>query len=737
MPDEQKEAISALPEPSHDSAVTTMPSGGEVRPLPVDIAPSSSGGGGRLFLLLLLFASGVGALYYFEAVTGLAPGTWWQSYAIVAVLGLVSLLLLWGGIRGRREAAEDMLRRAGALDGSGLALEEGDGRLVYANRRFMEFLARCGAETKEESGVWTLYVFAEETATTAAVKKLRDSALRGVAAEVEVTLPRAGLSPMRIQVAAAPGGPGEVVWSSRDVTAEAGLEAMHGALAGLRNQFETVPVGMAVVDAEGCVIECNPACRDLIGCLDPVGRPITEFVRETDRSALERRFSGNADSALLAIPVDVEIEDAGHRVATIYFSRLPESPDGEAPSSGELALHLIDTTEKKKLEVQFSQSQKMQAVGQLAGGIAHDFNNLLTAMIGFCDLLLQRYQPGEQSFADIMQIKQNANRGARLVRQLLAFSRQQTLQPRVLDVTDVLAELSNLLNRLLGESIELKFVHGRDLGRVKVDQGQLEQVIINLAVNARDAMPRGGNLTISTRNSSLLSEIDRAHSELMPAGDYVMITVADNGVGMSSDLLDRIFDPFFTTKEVGSGTGLGLATVYGIIKQTGGFIFAESDGHGKGSTFTIYLQRYSGEEEDATIRMPAEGSPAGKDLTGGGTILLVEDEDPVRLFGARALRSKGYRVIEARNGESAIELLNDEPIDLLITDMVMPKVDGPAVIAHARHKMPQLPVICISGYAQESVLREVKNTENVSFLAKPFSLKQLAGKVKDVLEDGV
>jgi two-component system cell cycle sensor histidine kinase/response regulator CckA len=376
----------------------------------------------------------------------------------------------------------------------------------------------------------------------------------------------------------------------------------------------------------------------------------------------------------------------------------------------------------------------MQAVGQLAGGIAHDFNNLLTAMIGFCDLLLQRYQPGEQSFSDIMQIKQNANRGARLVRQLLAFSRQQTLQPRVLDVTDVLTELSSLLHRLLGESIELKFVHGRDLGKVKVDQGQLEQVIINLAVNARDAMPRGGTLTLSTRNCSLLSEIDRAHAEIMPAGDYVMVTVSDTGIGMPQDVLDRIFDPFFTTKEVGSGTGLGLATVYGIIKQTGGFIFADSEGETKGSVFTIYLQRYEGTEERTSARAPVERPPAAKDLTGGGSILLVEDEDPVRMFGARALRSKGYHVVEARNGEQAIELLNDSDFDLLITDMVMPKADGAAVVAAARKRMPTIPVICISGYAQESVIREVESLDNVNFLAKPFSLRQLASKVKDVLD---
>ena len=240
-------------------------------------------------------------------------------------------------------------------------------------------------------------------------------------------------------------------------------------------------------------------------------------------------------------------------------------------------LHFIDVTEQKNLEVQFAQSQKMQAVGQLAGGVAHDFNNLLTAMIGFCDLLLMRFRPGDPSFADIMQIKQNANRAANLVRQLLAFSRQQTLQPRILDITDVLVELSHLLRRLIGENIELKVVHGRDLGLAKVDQGQLEQVIINLAVNARDAMPGGGTLTIRTANvTSRPAPMRRGH-ETMPAGNYVLIEVTDTGIGIPKENLARIFEPFFSTKEIGSGTGLGLSTVYGIVKQTGGFIFVDSD----------------------------------------------------------------------------------------------------------------------------------------------------------------
>ncbi|MBT5811640.1 MAG: response regulator [Rhodospirillaceae bacterium] len=393
-------------------------------------------------------------------------------------------------------------------------------------------------------------------------------------------------------------------------------------------------------------------------------------------------------------------------------------------------VYLIDTTRQKILEQQFAQSQKMQAVGQLAGGIAHDFNNLLTAMIGFCDLLLQRHGAGDQSFADIMQIKQNANRAARLVWQLLAFSRQQMLEPRPLDVTDALAELTNLLQRLLGEQVEMHMEHGRDLGMVKVDEGQFDQVIINLAVNARDAMPKGGTLTIRTERRVIAAPVPIQGEDMQP-GDYVVITVRDTGMGIAKENLERIFDPFFTTKDVGSGTGLGLSTVYGIITQTGGHISVESAGVDRGAVFTIYLRRL--DEKDLAGHGESEAETY-RDVTGGGTVLLVEDEDPVRLFGARALRSKGYKVVEARNGEIAIDILGAEPFDLLITDMVMPKVDGAMVIKAARGENAELPVICISGYIDESVLAEVEALDRILFLPKPFSLKQLASKVKEALE---
>ena len=365
--------------------------------------------------------------------------------------------------------------------------------------------------------------------------------------------------------------------------------------------------------------------------------------------------------------------------------------------------------------------------------MAHDFNNLLTAMIGFCDLLLLRFRPGDPSFADIMQIKQNANRAANLVRQLLAFSRQQTLQPRVLSITDVLAELSHLLRRLIGENIELKVVHGRDLGLVRVDQGQLEQVIINLAVNGRDAMPSGGTLTIRTTNTTTAAPIRRGH-EVMPRGDYILVQVADTGVGIPKENLERIFEPFFSTKEVGSGTGLGLSTVYGIVRQTGGFVFVDSE-PGQGATFSIYLPRLDANEATAPRTEAGEAAGQGRDLTGAGTVLLVEDEDPVRLFSARALRNKGYRVLEAKSGEAALELLTQgkETIDLVVTDVVMPRMDGPALVRAVRETHPDMKVIFISGYTEDAFRKRLDSDTEIHFLPKPFSLKQLAGKVKEVM----
>jgi two-component system cell cycle sensor histidine kinase/response regulator CckA len=377
----------------------------------------------------------------------------------------------------------------------------------------------------------------------------------------------------------------------------------------------------------------------------------------------------------------------------------------------------------------------MQAVGQLAGGVAHDFNNILTAILGYCDLMLMRHTPGDSDYDDIQQIRSNSNRAAGLTRQLLAFSRQQTLRPQVLQLPDVISEVLNLLKRLLGETVKLQVKHGRNLGAVRADPGQLEQVIVNLAVNARDAMlakdpTSGGTLTLHTY-SVTPQEVRRLGSDILPPGDYTALKVSDTGTGIPPAILGKIFEPFFTTKEVGKGTGLGLSTVYGIVKQSGGFIFADSE-EGEGTSFTIYLPVHR--TEAAAKPLKAKPKEAARELWGTGTILLVEDEAMVRSVAERALTRHGYTVFTAENGEAALEILaREKVIDLMISDVVMPTMDGPTTVREARKTRPDLPILFISGYAEEQ-LRKSIDLERVQFLAKPFSVQKLAEAARDALQ---
>ncbi len=498
--------------------------------------------------------------------------------------------------------------------------------------------------------------------------------------------------------------------------------------------FNNAPIGIAEVDDLGRILNSNTTLATSVG---PVAREteISSLVDEPNRQAVSEAIATVRDGKRVA-PMDVvfggEEGSKESRSGQIFFSRMEKTED--EPAS--VIVYTVDTTEHKALELKFAQSQKMQAVGQLAGGVAHDFNNMLTAIIGFSDLLLSKHRPTDPSFQDIMNIKQNANRAANLVRQLLAFSRRQTLRPEVLNLTDTLSDLGNLLNRLLGEKVELDMTHGRDLGLVKADVNQFEQVIMNLAVNARDAMPDGGKLTIRTSN---LAEDEAAKVEpnMMPAGEYVMCEVIDTGTGMPKEVLDKIYEPFFSTKEVGKGTGLGLATVYGIVKQTGGFIFCDSE-LGQGTTFRIYLPRHHiSEEEAAEAKAEERKEVKHADLTGEGTVLLVEDEDAVRAFASRALTSRGYNVLEADSGVSALQVIDQhggDKIDLVISDVVMPEMDGPTLLKELRKRQMSSNVIFISGYAEDAFAKNLEENEKFSFLPKPFSLKQLAGAVKEAMK---
>src|ERR1700687_1302931 len=413
--------------------------------------------------------------------------------------------------------------------------------------------------------------------------------------------------------------------------------------------FDHTPMAIATVDRGGAVVRANARYAKLAQGLAPDGaanKSIFRTVKARDRRLLIAAINKAAEGQGNIPPVEAMLDGAKERWGQFFVTAVEED-ERETEAA---IVYLLETTERRALENQINQSQKMDMVGQLAGGIAHDFNNVLSAIMMANDFLLNAHKPTDPSFQDIMQIKQNATRAATLVRQLLAFSRRQTLRPQVLDLGDALSDIQNLLKRLIGEKIKLDLVHGRDLWPVKVDVSQFEQVIVNLAVNARDAMPEGGKLTVRTANLTSEEAGQRTYKGMPPA-DYVRIDITDTGTGIASDIVDKIFEPFFSTKDVGKGTGLGLSTVYGIVKQTGGFIYVDSETD-RGSSFHIFLPRHHPEQEvqsdavaaNGAARPSAEAKPRA-DLTGQGTILLVEDEEGLRSLNARGLRARGFGVM--------------------------------------------------------------------------------------------
>jgi PAS domain S-box-containing protein len=480
--------------------------------------------------------------------------------------------------------------------------------------------------------------------------------------------------------------------------------------------FRDAPMGVAFADGDGVITDANKAFAAFFGGAALKGRKLADLVEAGDRNAVAARItqaaSGSTDTSA------VELRAPGEKLGELFASPV---------AGGKAVLYLVDVTDQKALETKFAQSQKMQAVGQLAGGVAHDFNNLLTVIIGNCEFLLMRHPAGDPSFKELNEVHQNALRAATLVGQLLAFSRKQTMQPKVLGLNDVVGELAQMLRRLLREGIELKVAKDEALWPVHADEAQLSNALINLVVNARDAMPSGGTVAIRLSNEKVAAASSLG-SAIMPPGDYVRLEVSDTGIGMSKEIQSKIFDPFFTTKPVGQGTGLGLATVYGIVKQSGGFIDVRSE-VGKGTAFHIYLPRHAGE----VVQAASEAAAPARDVTGQDTILLVEDEEAVRSFAARALRMRGYDVLEAGGGDEALEIVQSgAEIHLIVTDVVMPNMDGPTMVKHVKKLKPEIPVIFMSGYAEEAFRRD-DGSGDIHFLPKPFGLKQLAAKVKDVL----
>lgn len=485
--------------------------------------------------------------------------------------------------------------------------------------------------------------------------------------------------------------------------------------------FETLPVPLLRVAREGGVLSANSMARGMLGrdyrpgimlgeVMEGLGRPLEDWLADTlDGSAVQK------SEFLRLTRRDKEV------FVQVTLSRVLD------PEASELIAVLNDATELKTLEAQFVQSQKMQAIGQLAGGVAHDFNNLLTAISGHCDLLLLRHDQGDPEYGDLVQINENANRAAALVSQLLAFSRKQTLRPETLDLRDTLSDLTHLLNRLVGETVTLTLSHDPVLRPIRADKRQLEQVLMNLVVNARDAMPQGGEIRIQTEVVNLDKPLERDRATV-PVGDYVVVKVSDEGVGIEPDKLQKIFEPFYTTKRTGEGTGLGLSTAYGIIKQTGGFIFVDSV-PGKGTQFILFFPTHDHLADAAEPVASTDRAPAP--VQGDGVVLLVEDEAPVRAFASRALRLRGYTVLEAESAEDALQTLEDPglAVDVFVTDVVMPGMDGPSWVREAMKERPDVRVVFMSGYAEGAFGDTRPEIPNSVFLPKPFSLNQLTETV--------
>ncbi|MET0269843.1 MAG: response regulator [Sphingomonas sp.] len=650
-----------------------------------------------------------------------ADGRSWHAY--VTRGGTAEDHLVWR----LAQAAEDGAGAAHALvegafgrrlgeAGVMVALVDAEGRLLAANR---VLLARAAPEGGMPSG--QLFVDL--------LRRGSDDLLRLVADGADAV-------PLRlVQVELDGGGEARApsLFLILDEEGNAGSVQRSTATANVHALLAMLPLGLALAERDGRLLFMNDAFRRAAG-LEPGQAAVypSDLVVREDKGAVADAIRRFASGRLYSGDLSVRLLARGDEPVSLTVAGATGLGDAT------VLLSLKDNSEESRLKRQVAQASKMQAVGQLAGGVAHDFNNILTAIIGHCDLMLMRHSPGDSDYDDIQQIKHNSNRAAGLTRQLLAFSRQQTLRPQVLQLPDVISEISNLLKRLLGETVVLVVKHGRNLGAVRADPGQLEQVIVNLAVNARDAMAEkgGGTLTIQTYSVSA-DQVRDLGSEILPVGDYTALSVDDTGTGIPDDVLPKIFEPFFTTKEVGKGTGLGLSTVYGIVKQSGGYIFADSKA-GQGTSFVIYLPVFFTEARAEPALPRPKPKPA--ELWGTGTIVVVEDEDMVRAVAERALARQGYRVHTAANGEAALELLErlrteGEAVDLMVSDVVMPGMDGPTTVRRAREAHPMLPVLFMSGYAEEQLRRSI-DLDRVAFLPKPFSVQQLAEAARDAMAAG-
>ena len=613
----------------------------------------------------------------------------------------------------------------------GLFAVAADGGVAYCNQLFASWIGAAGSRLREGKGKIGDLLDADSLQMLRVSSRNLERASAGIEADVAAGEGRR----IAMRLVGHETDDGMLVIAAYNHQADRRTAADHGDVEVRFSRFlQSAPFGIATVNSEGRIVTTNGALNRMLvegsaGAGDQAIDVICGSAGKETRAAFETALKQAVSGSTQASPVEITLGAEGQFSRRVFMASLA----GEGTAGEAAILYVVDATEQKALEAKFAQSSKMEAVGKLAGGIAHDFNNVLTAIIGFSDLLLQTHRPSDPAYKDIMNIRSSANRAAGLVAKLLAFSRRQTLQTASLQLGEVISDLDALLMRSIGEKIELKIPPARDLWYVKADKTQFEQVIINLAVNARDAMPDGGTLAIRTRNLSERESLKLDTGNVAP-GEYVHIEVEDTGTGMSRDVLNKIFEPFFTTKGVGKGTGLGLATVYGIVKQSGGYIYADSE-VGRGTKFNIYLPRHIPDSEEEAQAQKANKPAPPADLTGTGRVLLVEDEDVVRSFAVRALKRQGYEVLEASSGVEALEVMEriGGKVDIVVSDVVMPEMDGPTLLKKLRQKNPTLKIIFVSGYPHEAFETSLDKDQQFAFLPKPFSLPQLAAKVKEQL----